>query len=222
MAKRVLIVENEGLIAGLLGKSLARKGYEVTVMGYSEIPSKARRRKASLVLIDAHPEASAMLDSCLSLRQATAAPIIALVEPPLNIDLDGVQCLNKPLDFRQLLTAVEGTLAHQAIPTKRAQKALRCADLVLDLRTRRLNKGELCHRLTPKEFALLRFFMTHRGQVVTHREIMRGVWQTDYTDDLRTLHVHVSWLRKKIEDNPKKPALLRTVRGVGYRFSDKG
>jgi DNA-binding response OmpR family regulator len=61
--------------------------------------------------------------------------------------------------------------------------------------------------------------MAHPGKVLTHEAIMKKVWETDYTEDLRTLHVHVSWLRKKIEDDPKQPVRLRTVRGVGYRFS---
>jgi DNA-binding response OmpR family regulator len=84
--------------------------------------------------------------------------------------------------------------------------------------TRVLRKGRARYRLRPKEAALLALFMRNPGRVLTRREIMKAVWDTDYVGDTRTLNVHVRWLRLKIEDDPGKPRLLRTVRGVGYRF----
>jgi len=221
MAKHILIVENEGLIAGLLSRSLTRKGYDVTVLEHDSALKRSRKRRASLVLLDAPPTAEETSRTCRSLRGMVSAPIIALVDPALDLDLEGVDCLSKPLDVRELLAAVEVALSQQGRGTKRAPRVLRSGDLTLDLRTRRLTKGDQRHRLTPKEHSLLKMFMSNPGHVISHQAIMKEVWETDYTDDLRTLHVHVSWLRKKIENNPKEPILLRTVRGVGYRFSGK-
>lgn len=96
---------------------------------------------------------------------------------------------------------------------------LKCADFVLDLSTRRLMKDNGTPRhLTPKECRLLSTFIRHRGEVLSREFLMQEVWETDYYGDTRTLEVHVSWLRAKIEDDPSHPRYLHTVRGVGYWF----
>ncbi len=222
MAKDILIIENEGLIAGFLSRSLSQKGYGITVLEPKEVLSRVRRRRTSLVILEAPGSQAEAVRMCRSVRDMATAPIIALVEPPVDLEeLDGVECLAKPLDFRELLVVVEYALSHDRKRTKRKPRVLRSGDLSLDLRTQRLTRGEHRYHLTPKEFALLRMFMSSPGQVLSHRAIMKEVWDTAYLDDLRTLYVHVSWLRKKIEDDPKQPAVLRAVRGVGYRFEGK-
>jgi DNA-binding response OmpR family regulator len=222
MAKEILIIENEGLIAGLLSKTLRRKGYEITVLEHKEALKRMRKRKASLVLLEAATATTEAAKTCRALRDWTTAPIIVLGDPSIELDdVEGIDCLTKPLDFRQVLAVVEDALGRERKRTKRKPRVLRCGDLTLDLRARRLTNGERRYRLTPKEFLLLRMFMSNPGQVLSHKAIMKEVWNTDYLDDLRTLYVHVSWLRSKIEDNSKQPLLLRTVRGVGYRFEGK-
>lgn len=76
------------------------------------------------------------------------------------------------------------------------------------------------HHLTPKEYRLLITFMQHPGEVPTRKFLMQEVWNTDFTDDTRTLEVHVCWLRKKIEEDRGNPQLILTVRGTGYMFAD--
>ncbi|MFQ5856334.1 MAG: winged helix-turn-helix domain-containing protein [Anaerolineae bacterium] len=99
------------------------------------------------------------------------------------------------------------------------ENRLKCADLVLDLATRHVTKGDgHPKRLTPKECRLLETFMRNRGDVLTRKFLMYEVWDTDYDGDTRTLEVHVSWLRAKIEDDPCNPHYLHTVRGTGYWF----
>jgi len=103
---------------------------------------------------------------------------------------------------------------------KRAQEpqVLNVDGLHLNLETRELQNGHGAIQLTPKECQLLATFMRHACQVLSHKFLMKEVWDTDYVGDTRTLQVHVSWLRSKIEENPRRPNRLRTVRGVGYRF----
>lgn len=74
-------------------------------------------------------------------------------------------------------------------------------------------------KLTPKQAQLLAAFMSRPGQILSRKTLMQEIWQTDFVDDTRLLDVHIRWLREKIEDNPSRPLLLRTVRGMGYRFS---
>jgi DNA-binding response OmpR family regulator len=88
--------------------------------------------------------------------------------------------------------------------------------LVLDTETRTLRRDERLYHLTPKEAQLLAMFLAHPGQVLTRQFLMKEVWQTDYMEDMRTLEVHVHWLRQKLQGDPAQPSVIRTVRGVGY------
>jgi DNA-binding winged helix-turn-helix (wHTH) protein len=95
---------------------------------------------------------------------------------------------------------------------------LSCGPLVLDMKGLTVRKGDRIIKLTPKESQLLTAFMSHPGQVITHELLIKEIWHTDYTDDVRMLHVHIRLLRKKIEDEPSRPVLVQTVRRHGYRF----
>ncbi len=95
---------------------------------------------------------------------------------------------------------------------------LKAGRLTLDLKNQRLRKGKTFSALTPKEFALLKAFMSNGGEVLTRKYLMKEVWETDYMGDTRTLDVHICWIRRKIEDDPANPEYLTTVRGVGYQF----
>jgi DNA-binding response OmpR family regulator len=120
--------------------------------------------------------------------------------------------LTPPFTSRRLLYRVKklaGTLPDRGI---------RLGGLVLDPDTRTLRQGETTVHLRPKEAELLALFMRNPGQVLSRRQIMAEVWDTDYLEDTRTLNVHVCWLRAKIEAEPGVQCRLRTVRGVGYRF----
>ena len=86
-----------------------------------------------------------------------------------------------------------------------------------ELRMVRCNDGDP-KRLTPRQFALLKILMEHPGEIIKRDHLFRKVWQTDYVEDTRTLDVHINWLRKKIEEDPRNPQLLKTIRGVGYRL----
>lgn len=222
MSKEILIIEDEGFIAGLLRRSLAQKGYTLARMECKQAAQQVRRHKPCLVLLEAPANPGEALEICQHLRDTLTAPIIVLMEPGSYVDeLEGVECLTKPVEFRTLLGAVENALKRQRTTKTRTVRVLRRGDLALDLQTRLLAKGDRRYHLTPKEFLLLKLLMSKPGQVLTHKTILREVWNTEYDGDIRTLHVHVSWLRRKIEDIPKAPTRLRTVRGVGYRFEIK-
>jgi two-component system OmpR family response regulator len=81
-----------------------------------------------------------------------------------------------------------------------------------------VTKGKCVIRLTPKETQLLTAFMSHPGQVLSQELLMQEIWQTDFMDDVRMLHVQIRLLRKKIEDDPSSPRFVQTVRRRGYRF----
>jgi DNA-binding response OmpR family regulator len=95
---------------------------------------------------------------------------------------------------------------------------LSCGPLTLDLAAQTVTKGDRVERLTPKECQLLTAFMRHPNQILASNLLIEEIWQTDYTDEKRMLHVHIRWLRIKVEDDPSHPQLIQTVRGRGYRF----
>jgi DNA-binding response OmpR family regulator len=219
MAKEILIIEDEGFFSGLLSRNLSQRGYEITAVKCRDALRQARKCQASLILFEVPATGAPAFETCQLIRSITTAPIIALIDDPAQLDeIEGVQYLSKPVDFHQLLVIVENTLKSKSRPRKQRVRTLRHGDLMLDLQTRCLTKGDHTYHLTPKECLLLKLFMSNPGRVLSHRMILKKVWHTDYDGDIATLQVHVSWLRKKIEDEPGKHVRLRTVRGVGYRF----
>ena len=106
------------------------------------------------------------------------------------------------------------------LPVRRQTGVLRHSDLVLNQAKQEVKVNGTAHHLTPKECGLLATFMQHPSKVLSREFLMQEVWETDFVDDTRTLEVHVSWLRKKIESDTSKPQLILTIRGVGYMFED--
>lgn len=102
---------------------------------------------------------------------------------------------------------------------KQNEHQLHCGPIHLDMATRTVTTPKGQYAMTPKQCALLKLFMQHEGDVVERRLIMETVWETSYLEDTRTLDVHMRWLRERIEQDPSKPLYLKTIRGVGYRFT---
>jgi DNA-binding response OmpR family regulator len=103
--------------------------------------------------------------------------------------------------------------------SKEASVLLRTKDWTLDLDSRQIVTSNGAQTLTPRLCRLLEVFMRNPERVLSRKFLMKKVWETDYLGDTRTLEVHICWLRKKIEEDPRHPRYLKTVRGVGYRFS---
>jgi DNA-binding response OmpR family regulator len=144
-------------------------------------------------------------------------PIVLLVDEDAHVsnECQKLTCgnvLEWPFTARTIVDRVTRLLDRQQ------RGVLKAGRLTLNLQTRCVSYGDVTHRLTPKQCALLQVFMVHEGTTLTRRFLMSTVWNTDYMGDTRTLDVHVRWLRERIEDNPSNPQYLRTVRGVGYRF----
>ena len=94
--------------------------------------------------------------------------------------------------------------------------------LELDVEHSQVTTPNGTHRLTPLECRLLQVLMLHPGQVVSQSRLMKAVWQTDYLGDTRTLHVHICWLRHKVEEDPSRPHRIITHRGLGYELHVSG
>jgi DNA-binding response OmpR family regulator len=107
------------------------------------------------------------------------------------------------------------------ITTRQEKRFLYARGLVVDRQERQVLRAGKGYALTPKELGLLMLLLENPNKVISRKIIMQRVWDTDFMGDTRTLDVHIRWLREKIEENPSRPELLQTVRGVGYRFVDE-
>ena len=110
-----------------------------------------------------------------------------------------------------------GEMAHEAM----SDDILRCGDLSIDLRLRRVSRDGAEISLTPKEFDILYFLARNRGEVFTKEQIYQAVWESDYLLDDSNIMAFIRKLRKKIEPNPDSPQYILTIWGIGYKFTDK-
>ena len=215
VAIKVLLVEKDVTTSDLLLPSLERKGYQVTLASTRrQATSRYRSVRPDILIVDVASFGTSgyrVLDAVQP--QLNGVPTILLLEE--GHAMAGSQAeafMTPPFTSRKLLYRLRKVA--QALPSRE----IRVGELVFDPVTRTLNKGQTRCSLRPKEAALLAFFIRNSGRVLSRQEIMKAVWDTVYVGDTRTLNVHVRWLRQKIEDDPGRPRLLRTVRGVGYRF----
>ena len=104
------------------------------------------------------------------------------------------------------------------MPDPYLQPVLAVQDVRLDPRTRQVWRGDREIRLSRKEFQLLQALMARPGDIVTRSELMADVWQTSFYTNSKTIDVHLGWLRRKLDDDPRNPMLITTHRGRGLRF----
>jgi len=215
MVLRILFVEKDVTTADLLLPSLERKGYRVSVARTQrQAMSRIRSGRPDLLVVDVASFGAGGYKLSDTVRaKLDGVPTILLVEVGHAGLADTVAAfMTPPFTSRKLLYRV------RKLSEKLTSREIRLGSLVFDPDTRTLHRGNETWHLRPKEAALLHCFIKNEGKVLSRDQLLRDVWETDYIGDTRTLSVHVCWLRKKIENDPNAPILLRTVRGVGYRF----
>jgi DNA-binding response OmpR family regulator len=143
-------------------------------------------------------------------RRLPSIQRLLITEPGAGANVPCEIHLSRPFTVRKLRESVL-KLLEAAAP-----HILRAGSLQLDLVTRVVMGPQGSHRLTPKQCSLLASFMRHPNQVISRKELMSQIWETDYLGDTRTLDVHIRWLRERIEPDPKHPLYLITQRGIGY------
>lgn len=218
MAATVLIVANERATTASLAAPFAKKEFAIlTAHSGRQALVQAKTRLPDVVIVDASTGRLNCKRLCRSLRSETYAIIIVLVNNPSKADpLYGVSLfLPKSTSPKKLMQRVRTALEDKP------PREVRVANLTLDMERRRLTRGNKTHKLTPKEFELLRLFMERRDQMVSRKVLMKEIWNTEYLGDTRTLDVHIRWLREKIEDDASSPKRLVTIRGQGYRLEGK-
>ncbi len=216
MPKQVVVVGDGGVVAPALRHSLPGQRYTVSAMGHERVLQEAAGDLADLIILDglSAPDQAVELARHLQ-REASSARVVAIV-PSVHLARDNGSTLY--LDHVPTEDELVAWLREEDASSR--ARVLRVGKIALDLDARRLDVDGEVSVLTPKQFKLLSLFMSHPGEILTRKQLMKEVWETDYTGDTRTLDVHIHWVREKLRDVPGEPRYLQTVRRVGYRFVD--
>lgn len=226
---RVLVVEDEETLLFTIAHNLKREGYEVLTAARGDDALKlARERKPDLIVLDIMLPGVDGIQVCRLLRRDLDVPIIMLTalagegDRVAGLDVGADDYMAKPFGMRELQARIRALLRRagrrKEPATKRADGLAASGDLEIDRGRHETRRAGRPLKLKPKEFELLLFFVEHPGRVFTREQILDAVWGEDYGGGLRTVDVHVRWLRQKIEDDASAPIRLRTVRGSGYIF----
>ncbi len=223
-----MIEDEEGLVLTISDR-LISEGYQVDSSGDGdEGLQKAMTGAYDLILLDIMLPGRSGFDICRRLRQAgIRTSILMLTARSQTIDkVEGLQIgaddyMTKPFDMMELLARIEALLRRSApAPVKQAESQIfQFGGVTVDFRSTEVKKDGKAVLLSAREFQLLRYLIEHRGALITREELLSKVW--GYAPHLftRTVDVHMAWLRQKLEDNPRAPEFLLTIRGLGYKLA---
>lgn len=222
---RVLVVEDEESFSDALSFMLRREGYEVGVAADGAAAlDEFDRHGADLVLLDLMLPGISGTEVCRTLRQRSAVPIIMVtakdgeVDKVVGLELGADDYVTKPFSSRELVARIRAVLRRRGEPEEMLPSILEAGPVRIDVDRHVVAvRGETV-AMPLKEFDLLELLVRNAGRVLTRGQIIDRVWGSDYVGDTKTLDVHVKRLRAKIEEDPHHPALILTVRGLGYKF----
>jgi len=225
MAKNILLVEDEPGLQRTLGDRLRVEGYSVeTASDGLEGERRAVETSFDLILLDVMLPKKGGFDVCRDLRQqGVKTPVLMLtargqlIDKVLGLKLGADDYLTKPFEMAELLARVEALLRRASDGS--APAAYSFGDLRVDLRRAEVLRSGKPIPLSAKEFQLLRYFIEHRGAVVSREELLDQVWGYHAATSTRTVDVHVAWLRQKLESDVRNPRLIVTLKGLGYKFA---
>lgn len=224
---RILLVEDEESFIDALSIGLDHEGFDVTVArDGQEALAKFDKGTFDVLLLDLMLPKVSGLDVCRSIRSHSDVPIIIVsakgeeVDMVLMLEIGADDYVTKPYRLRELVARIRAVLRRRealAQPDVPEEEII-VGSIRLDVDARRcfVNGEEV--KLRKKEFALLHLLIENPGRVLTRDVLIDRVWGSDYVGDTKTLDVHIKRLRSLLEEDPKNPTHISTVRGVGYRF----
>ena len=223
-----MLIEDDPAIARAVQDGLEREGYQVTwCSALVEGVKTARTAKPHLVILDVRLPDGSGFDACRAMRaQGMHMPILILtvqreeMDKVLGLEIGADDYMVKPFSLRELLSRIRAQIrrAYGDYAAGQGDQIL-VRDLMIELTSGQVRRGDQVLNLTPTEFRLLLYLARHPGQALTRAQIIEEVW--NFSPDLdseRTVNVHIRRLREKVELDPARPVMILTVPGIGYRF----
>jgi DNA-binding response OmpR family regulator len=224
-ADRILVVEDEPMVAEVVERYLKRDGHEVARVSDGNAAIDAFETfSPDLVVLDLMLPGIDGMDVCKRIRARSQVPIIMLtargdeVDKLVGLEIGADDYVTKPFSPRELAARVKTVLKRWQPQMRMESDSLRFGDLRINGRTRSVECAGGPVSLTAREFDLLFFIARHPAQVFTRGQLLENVWDFEFPGDESTVTVHVRRLRAKIEPDPSRPRYLKTVWGVGYKF----
>ena len=220
----VLVIDDEVQIRRLLRVTLEGAGFRVREAdgGQLGLAEAATKRPDAIILDLGLPDLPG-IDVLRRLREWSRLPVLILsvrgqeADKIEALDAGADDYLGKPFGGGELLARLRAILRRAQSPEE--ESAMRFGDVEVDFARRVVTKAGTVVKLTPKEYALLRLLLLHRGKVITHRQILRELWGPKAEEQTQYLRVYMTHLRQKLEDEPNQPKYFRTESGIGYRFT---
>jgi len=232
VSRRILVIEDDLDMAGIIEDQLKDAGYEVTVShnGASGLEI-ARKQEHDLVVLDLMLPETDGLEICRHIRAMPGyTPILMLtalsseIDKVVGLEMGADDYMTKPFSLRELVARVRTILrredTYRAGKTEDGTEQIRRGDLVIDTGKRRVTRSGTPIDLTGKEFDLLLHFARKPGRVYSRQQLLDQVWGYGFEGYAYTVNTHINKLRSKLEPDRDNPRYIQTVWGVGYRFAD--
>ncbi len=229
MSQKVLVVDDEQSIVTLLKYNIEQAGYQV-IVAYDGVQAleKVNEEKPDLVVLDVMLPEKDGIEVCKTIRSdKNQVPILMLTakedefDRVLGLELGADDYMTKPFSPREVVARVKAILRRVGqVENKNIDDD---EDIILGaIRIRpdffEVYRNDELLELTPKEFELLLYLIERQGRVITREHMLNSVWNYEFAGDSRIVDVHISHLRDKLEENPKQPQFIKTVRGLGYKL----
>lgn len=227
MPQKILVVDDEKPISDIIKFNLNKEGFDVdAAYDGEEAIAKVEEYQPDLMILDLMLPKKDGLEVAREVRKTHDFPIIMVtakdteIDKVLGLEMGADDYVTKPFSNRELVARVKANLRRSNLNEQAqaddANKNITIGSLVIMPDVYMVEKNGSKIELTHREFELLHYLAQHIGQVMTREHLLQTVWGYDYFGDVRTVDVTVRRLREKIEDNPSKPNLIMTRRGVGY------
>lgn len=230
MSQKVLVVDDEQSIVTLLQYNLQQSGFEVvTAYDGEEGLEKIFSEKPDIVVLDLMLPKMDGVEVCKSVRnEKNQVPILMLTakddefDKVLGLELGADDYMTKPFSPREVIARIKAILRRshtiKTVEDEKDNKEIIIGKIKVLPEHFEAYRNDVLLDLTPKEFELLIYLIERQGRVITREHMLNSVWNYEFAGDSRIVDVHISHLREKIEDNPKQPQYIKTVRGLGYKL----
>jgi DNA-binding response OmpR family regulator len=223
---RILVAGDDAPLAEFLHQRLEREQFSVQVVSAGiEAEQMASARPCDLVLLDLNLPVARGLEVLRGIRtRKPDLPVVIVTRASMvdervcGLDAGADDCLAKPFAFAELAARIRAVLRRA---NRRVSAVLQIEDLELDRVAHSARRASHRIDLSPKEFALLEFLMSHQGQAVSRAAIVEHVWNLNFDSTTNVVDVYINYLRRKVDSGYDR-ALIRTIRGVGYQIGPNG